>query len=350
VSCAGPFGRYGEAAVKACVEGGTHYLDIAGEQAFVERMINRYGNRAEKAGVLLAPFSGYDCLPSELGMWLVGKALEEEGADTTLGALELNFGSKGGGFPRGTLETVLDGFEGKVPPREQGTPHYYPKEYRNTAKGALSLSHWLLPKYQNGQFTAPNFMSAVNVPVLCQAAPKLGFSSDLTISDKSVVTRSPSLLNCYGLFQAQINIAVLAFGGVALLIPPIRGWLRNRLKTFSYNGDVSSKVFLDAKGSNKNSSAEAKAKCMFPGDPGIYATGLFAMATANSIFEATSPDSKFPMPLAGFHSPVAALSVCRPGLMVDKLRDLGAEIKVEVTPAEGAVAVEVDATKFRSKL
>lgn len=350
VSCAGPYGRYGEAAVKACVEGGAHYVDITGEQPFVERMINDYGKSAEESGVLLAPFSGYDCVPCELGMWLVGKALEEEGIDTTLGQLELNFGGKGGGFPRGTLETVLDGIEGKAPPRKEGTPRFYDSTYKTTAKDALSLSHWVLPKYQMGQFTGPNFMSAVNVPVLCRAAPKLGFSSDLTISDKSVLTGSPSLLNCYGLFQAQIYIATLVFGGVALSIPPVRGWLRNKLKTYSFNGDAAGKVFLEVKGSNKNSSATAKAKCMFPGDAGIYATGLFAMATANSLLEATSSDSTFPMPPAGFHSPVAALSGCRPGLIIDNLRDFGAEIKVEVVPEEGAAAMEVDATKFRSKL
>ena len=31
VGCAGPYGRYGEATVKACVDGGAHYVDITGE-------------------------------------------------------------------------------------------------------------------------------------------------------------------------------------------------------------------------------------------------------------------------------------------------------------------------------
>ena len=88
---------------------------------------------------------------------------------------------------------------------------------------------------------------------------------------------------------------------------------------------------------------------MFPGDPGIYATGLFAASVANSLFEATSSDSKH-LPLAGFHPPIAALSSCRQGLLVDKLVDLGAEIKVEVIPEEGVAAKEIDASKLRSKL
>ena len=160
----------------------------------------------------LLPFSGYDCFPAELGMWLVGSALQEENDHddcdgngkgvVTLGKLELNFGGKGGGFPRGTIETILNSIEGKYQPtRQDSDPRFYPLEYRKTAKDALSISHFLLPKYQLGQLTGPNLMSGVNVPVLCRAASTFGHSSvrggggaegsgstrsELTISDKSV--------------------------------------------------------------------------------------------------------------------------------------------------------------------
>ena len=54
-------------------------------------------------------------------MYLVGKALEMEGLE--LNHLALNFRSKGGGFPRGTLETILDSVEGKdQPERKPGDP------------------------------------------------------------------------------------------------------------------------------------------------------------------------------------------------------------------------------------
>mmetsp|Transcript_1005 Transcript_1005/g.2895 ORF Transcript_1005/g.2895 Transcript_1005/m.2895 type:complete len:464 (-) Transcript_1005:177-1568(-) len=348
VSCAGPYGRYGEAAVKACVEGGAHYVDITGEVAFVERMIADYGEKAEENGVVLCPFSGYDCVPSELGMFLVGKALEMEGSE--LGNLALNFGAKGGGFPRGTIETILDGVEGKnVPKRRDGDPRFYPAEYRNTAKGALSISSFLLPKYQLGSFVGPNFMSIVNVPVLCRSAPTFGFSSDMTISDKSVITTKPSFFNGYGLIGTQLYIATLLVGGLAIAFPPIRGYIRRKIQGYSFNGDASGKVFVDVQGSSSNGKSSATAKCMFPGDPGIYATGLFAASVANSLFEATSSDSEH-RPPAGFHPPVAALSSCRQGLLVDKLVDLGAEIKVEVIPEDGVAAKEIDASKLWSKL
>lgn len=349
VSCAGPYGRYGEAAVKACVEGGAHYVDITGEVAFIERMISDYGKQAEEAGVTLCPFSGYDCVPSELGMFLVGKALELEGEK--LKDIALNFRGKGGGLPRGTIQTILDSVEGhKQPKRKEGDPRFYPKEYRATAKSALSLSNFVLPKYQMGTFTGPNFMSAVNVPVLCRAAPTLGFSSDLTISDKSVVSGPPSLLNGYGLFPTGIYITTLLVGGMALVFPPFRGWVRNKInKGYSYNGDASGKVYLSVQGKCSNSKSSAFATCMFPGDAGIYATGLFAASVANALLEVTSSESKC-KPLAGFHSPVAALHHCRPGVLVDNLRALGAEIKVEVVSTEEGMTKEIDAAKLKSKL
>ncbi|MCO6485828.1 MAG: saccharopine dehydrogenase NADP-binding domain-containing protein, partial [Saprospiraceae bacterium] len=38
INTAGPYNWYGEPVVKACLEAGTHYLDITGEPAFVHAM------------------------------------------------------------------------------------------------------------------------------------------------------------------------------------------------------------------------------------------------------------------------------------------------------------------------
>ena len=384
VACAGPYGRYGEASVRACVEGKTHYVDITGEQGFVERMIADYGQAAVDAGVTLCPFSGYDCVPAELGMWLVGKALEVGsaggggggggGGGARLGALALNFGGKGGGFPRGTLMTILDGIEGMGPKRREGDPRFYPREYRDTANAALSMSNFALPKYQMGTFTGPNFMSVVNVPVLCRSAHTLGFAADrLSISDRSVVISHPTWRSGYGLLGAQAYIAVLFAAGVASMIGPFRSRLRRRLETYGYGGDPAGRVHLDVRGSpppayddEYDGSCYATAKCDFPGDPGIYATGLFAAGVACALHEAaaaaaaassssssSSPGGAggFPAPLVGFHSPVAALRDCGPDMLVNRLREMGARIDVEFVPGDGgAEARAIDVAELRSKL
>ena len=361
VGCAGPYGRYGEATVRACVEGGAHYVDITGEVPWASRMITDYDDLAKRAGVCLLPFSGYDCVPAELGMYLAGRALETSAASSApgdnpvLGQINLAFRNKGGGFPRGTLNTILDGFDGKAPERKGGDVRFYPKEYRNVAKTALSPAGFILPMWSNqlGTYTGPNFMAGINVPILCRAAPTFGFSTDLVISDRSVVSGKPSLLNAYGLISTQLYITALVMSGLALALPPVRWWLKRSLKTYSYSGDSLGKVVMDAEAlSAGGGSATATARLSVPGDAGIYATGLFAASVANALHEVTSVATKTTskqgtsMPPAGFHSPVAALHRCRPGLLVDNLKKLGADVTVKAMPNVGVEEKIVDATKL----
>jgi len=354
ISCAGPYGRYGEAAVVACIKGKAHYVDITGEVPWVSRMISDHNTAAEEAGVVLLSFSGYDCVPAELGMLLAGSALEEHGGtDARMDHLNLAFRSAGGGgMPHGTLETVLDSLEGKIPKRKEGDVHFYPEEYRNVAKATLSPREFLLPKWsdQLGSYTGPNFMASINTPVLCRAASTLGFrANNLIISDRSVIAGRPSFFNGRGLFPTQLYIGALVMSGVAMILPPFRWWLRNKLKTYSYSGNPASKVYVYAQ-AKSNGGATSLVDCVYPGDAGIYATGLFATGVANALLEATAVGSTLSPPLAGFHSPVTSLQKSGSGLLVKYLRQLGAEINVKVMPQNGAEAKVVDASNLRSRL
>ena len=343
IGCAGPYGRYGEATVRACVEGGAHYVDITGEVPWVERMITDYDEKAKANGVTLLPFAGYDCVPAELGFFLAGKALEVSGKDdnAVLGQINLAFRNKGGGFPRGTLNTILDSLDGVAPSRRPHDKYFYSAGYRPTAKAALAPSTFLLPQWSSaaGQYTGPNFMAGVNVPILCRAAPQMGFDNkNLVITDKSVVSGKPSLLNGYGLISTQLYISALVVSGIALVLPPVRWWLRRKLQSsYSYGGDSTGQVIAQAQAvCAKDSQRTATAKLTVPGDAGIYATGLFAAAAANALLEATQSAN---LPPAGFHTPVAALHL-NPGLLVGSLNNLGATVLVN----------GVDGQPIRSKL
>ena len=70
VSCVGPFRKFGEAVVAACVEAGTHYLDICGEPEFIERMDLLYGGPdgpASRKGCYVVSGVGFDSVPCDLG-------------------------------------------------------------------------------------------------------------------------------------------------------------------------------------------------------------------------------------------------------------------------------------------
>src|SRR6056297_3206097 len=64
LNCAGPFSRTADPLVAACLEAGTHYVDITGEIAVFER-IAAQNAAARQAGIVLLPGAGFDVVPSD---------------------------------------------------------------------------------------------------------------------------------------------------------------------------------------------------------------------------------------------------------------------------------------------
>lgn len=78
VATVGPFLRWGEPAIDAAVDAGAHYLDSTGEGAFIRRVFEVHGPRAQHAGVGLLTAMGYDWVPGNLAG---GLALHEAGPE-----------------------------------------------------------------------------------------------------------------------------------------------------------------------------------------------------------------------------------------------------------------------------
>jgi len=64
LNCAGPFVKTHEPLVEACLETGTHYLDITGELAVFEALAER-DREAEKADICVLPGVGFDVVPTD---------------------------------------------------------------------------------------------------------------------------------------------------------------------------------------------------------------------------------------------------------------------------------------------
>lgn len=73
----GPYTRYGEPVIAACVEGGAHYVDLSGEIPFVRRMVRAYDDAARDAGVKVVQVSGFESLPADLATALVRETARE---------------------------------------------------------------------------------------------------------------------------------------------------------------------------------------------------------------------------------------------------------------------------------
>ena len=99
LSTAGPFALYGSDLVEACVNNGTHYVDITGETPWVHGLIEKRHETAKKTGTRIIPFCGFDSVPSDLGTWLVAKTMFDtygEPVESVKAAFSMRGGVNGG--------------------------------------------------------------------------------------------------------------------------------------------------------------------------------------------------------------------------------------------------------------
>lgn len=78
ITAVGPYQLYGAKLVQACAEGGTDYLDLAGEPVWVRDMIDQHEQTAKTSGARLLFSAGYDSIPSEAGVWYLQKLATEK--------------------------------------------------------------------------------------------------------------------------------------------------------------------------------------------------------------------------------------------------------------------------------
>jgi len=75
LNCVGPYRFYGEPVVEACVETGTHHVDISGEPQYLEKMQLKYHQDAVENGVYVVGACGFDSIPADMGQICVKKAM-----------------------------------------------------------------------------------------------------------------------------------------------------------------------------------------------------------------------------------------------------------------------------------
>ena len=75
ITTVGPYLKYGDSVVKACVEGNAHYLDLTGEGGFVNHVMNTYDKKAKENKVKILNCCGFDSIPADLGTYFTIKQL-----------------------------------------------------------------------------------------------------------------------------------------------------------------------------------------------------------------------------------------------------------------------------------
>ncbi len=110
---AGPFKYTAFPMIEACLQTGTHYLDITGELEVFE-IAKQYNTAAQEAGIMVMPGVGFDVVPTDcLALFLKNQLPDANW-------LKLAFASLGSSVSHGTALTMADGLGEGGAVREYG--------------------------------------------------------------------------------------------------------------------------------------------------------------------------------------------------------------------------------------
>lgn len=224
INCIGPFDLHGENVVSACARIGTHYLDITGEIHFVRRMIERYDDIAKKNQAMIVPFSGFDSVPSDIGVLLVGHEMKKIHSQLTQ-SVDLVF-KVGGGLNGGTAATALDT---AVKLRLNDQINY---NFLAPQEPELKYNELYRPRYVTAlrKWVAPFFMESINNKVIFRSLALAGkesnyFTPDFHYRESLQVPggRLAATLTAWGLYGSQLFLKVPLGRSLASLVFPKPG-------------------------------------------------------------------------------------------------------------------------------
>ncbi len=223
LSTAGPFALYGSELVAACVQHGTHYVDITGETPWVRDMIDRHHTAAERSGARIIPFCGFDSIPSELSARVAVETLWARHGEVCT-RVKSAFSVRGG-FNGGTLASLFNimatGQSDAVanpfllnPPGTapaDAAAHSDPKGPRHDA----DFDAWL----------GPFFMAPINTRVVRRSAALLDYGPDFSYQEYLRLGRGAmAAVAATTLSAAAASSQALRFGPVRALaqrlVPP----------------------------------------------------------------------------------------------------------------------------------
>jgi short subunit dehydrogenase-like uncharacterized protein len=107
ITTVGPYMRYGLSLVAACAEAGTDYADLTGEPPFVRESIDLYHKQAHDAGARIVHACGFDSIPSDLSVYALYRAAQQDGAGE-LTDTDFVVRSLAGGLSGGTIASMLE--------------------------------------------------------------------------------------------------------------------------------------------------------------------------------------------------------------------------------------------------
>jgi short subunit dehydrogenase-like uncharacterized protein len=101
----GPYTKYGDALVAACVEHGTDYCDLAGEVTWMRKSIDAHHESAKAGQCRIVHAAGFDSIPFDIGVVALQKAAVERWG-VPASKVRTATGKMKGGFSGGTVASM----------------------------------------------------------------------------------------------------------------------------------------------------------------------------------------------------------------------------------------------------
>lgn len=140
LSTVGPYMRYGEPVVRACVAQGADYLDLTGEPAFVDAITRAHDAEARARGVLVVPCCGFDSIPADLGVLYTVRQLPRDRPIAIDGFFEGRASFSGGTFAS-ALGVLAEPARKARPARDPDRP----RQPRPRLHYHARLRRWVMP-------------------------------------------------------------------------------------------------------------------------------------------------------------------------------------------------------------
>ncbi|WP_053233391.1 saccharopine dehydrogenase family protein [Sandaracinus amylolyticus] len=223
----GPYAKYGEKLVAACVRHGTDYCDLTGEVQFIRRMIERHHDEAVRTGARIVHCCGFDSIPSDLGTLMLQDAMRAQHGGH-LDEVRFFAGESRGAPSGGTIASMLNILDEVARDRSVlrivGDPYaLVPREARGRDG---SDQRGVRFDRELGMWTGPFVMAAINTRVVRRSNYLLDFAygRDFRYSEAMSTGRGAK-----GAIFASAMTAGLGAFVAAASVKPIRRVLENRV-------------------------------------------------------------------------------------------------------------------------
>ena len=275
-SLAGPFNKYSNNLVHECINHGTHYVDITGENLWVRDLIDKYHSKAVEKGVFIIPSCGYDSIPSDMGAYFCHKMLNRP-----ISCID-GYHTGNGGISGGTTETGFTMSDYKTN-HKIGNPFLlnpgdkFTEIQKNNSKDKFSIRK--INKIN--KWSAPFVMAIANTRVVRRSASLLekrqqSYGSNFVYNEYMMTKKLSSAI------LITLGLAVLA----SIMFTPLRKIFRPLFPTpgtgpsekVQNEGWFESIFVVEDEDNNK-----FKFRVFGKGDPGYKSTARFICESALSI-------------------------------------------------------------------